>query len=252
MGRVGSVAMEDQLITSENGAVRDAREVSPEQEQEQDTGNQWLAGVLWEMGAVQFGDFTIGRSTVNSPVYVNVRLLVSDPDALGRAAGVIEEETRYELLRRRPRVQPFDLIAGVPFGGLHLATAVSLSSKIPMIYAYTKPDGSSSIEGRYQAGQRVLIIDDLITTGGSILHTAKMLEAAGLVVRDAITLIDREAGAMERLKQHGYSLMSILSLDVMLTYYLSTGRIAEDNYRRWQEFFEAQRGDSSGPATTII
>src|SRR4051812_38548286 len=83
-----------------------------------------------------------------------------------RASRVIEDETKFELLRRRPRVSPFDLIAGVPFGGLHLATAFSLSTKLPMIYAYSRPDGSRSIEGRYQPGQTVLIIDDLVTTGG--------------------------------------------------------------------------------------
>lgn len=242
--------MEEQLNTPENGAVRSASDPSPEQDQ--DTGNLWLASVLWEMGAVQFGDFTIGRSTVHSPVYVNVRLLVSDPVALARAAGVIEEETRYELLRRRPRVQPFDLIAGVPFGGLHLATAFSLSSKVPMIYAYSKQGGGSSIEGRYRPGERVLIVDDLITTGGSILQTARMLEDAGLVVHDAIALIDREAGASERLKPHGVNLMSILSLEVMLNYYLSTGRISEDNYRRCMDYLETHRGNGSGPATTII
>ncbi|MCX6021471.1 MAG: phosphoribosyltransferase family protein [Chloroflexi bacterium] len=227
-----------------SGGSRAARDA------EQDIGNLWLARVLWEMGAVQFGDFTVGRSTVHSPVYVNVRLLVSDPTALLRASRVLEDETKFELMRRRPRVSPFDLIAGVPFGGLHLATAFSLSTKIPMIYAYNRNEGGRSIEGRYQPGQTVLIIDDLITTGGSVLQTARLLEDAGLVVKDAVVLIDREAGAAETLRHHGYNLMPILSLEVMLNYYLSTGRITEDVHRRCMDYLADQ--SAPGSNATVI
>ncbi|MBI4497133.1 MAG: phosphoribosyltransferase [Chloroflexi bacterium] len=219
------------------------------QEAEQDLGNLWLAQVLWDMGAIKFGNFTIGRSTVNSPVYVNVRLLVSSPSHLRRAAEVIMEETRFELLRRRPKVSSFDLVAGVPFGGLHLATAFSLLTQVPMVYAYERPahqGGGHTIEGRYEPGQTVLIIDDLITTGGSVLQTASLLEEAGLVVKDAVVLIDRDAGAGERLHQHGYHLLSILNLEVMLNYYLSTGRISEDIHRRCLEYLEAQRPHRRG------
>lgn len=219
---------------------------------ERDMGNLWLARVLYEMGAVQFGDFTIGRSTVNSPVYVNVRLLVSSPLNLRRAARVIVEETRSEMMRLRPRVSPFDLVAGVPFGGLHLATAYSLATRVPMVYAYERPanqGGGHVIEGRYQPGQTVLIVDDLITTGGSILQTARLLEEAGLVVKDAVTLIDRGAGASGRLHQHGYNLLSILGLEVMLNYYLSTGRMPEDMHRRCMDYLEKTRPQRTNGGT---
>jgi orotate phosphoribosyltransferase len=209
-----------------------------------ESGNLWLARILWQMGAVQFGDFTLGRTTVNSPVYVNPRLLVSVPNALRRAARVMAMEARYELARRRPGVSEFQLVAGVPLGGLHLATAFSLITKVPMVYPYSSREGQGNnhvIEGRYQEGQTVLIIDDLITTGGSVLEMADLLRAHGLIVRDAMVLIDREEGATERLKSHGYNMLSVLSLEVMLNYYLSTGRIGEALYRQCTTYLESRR-----------
>ena len=60
----------------------------------QNAGNLWLAKALWDLGAVKFGDFTIGRTTQHSPVYVNLRLLISNPRALARAARVMNEEVQ--------------------------------------------------------------------------------------------------------------------------------------------------------------
>src|SRR5215207_2258640 len=143
-------------------------------------GNLWLAKELWDLGAVQFGDFNIGR-TLHSPIYLNPRLLVSSPQALGRVARVIKEEMETMLSMRNPGVSPFSLVAGVPFGGLHLATAFSLAAKVPMIYLHPRKDGAGNvIEGNYIPGQTVLIIDDLITGGTSVVETTHFLREAGL------------------------------------------------------------------------
>lgn len=205
--------------------------------------NLWLAQALWHMGAVGFGDFTLGRSTVHSPIYINPRLLVSEPMLLRRAAALIEQETRSGQAMRHPRCAPFDLVAGVPYGGLHLATAFSLNTNVPMIYARRPEPGRDKpvIEGRYSPGQTVLIIDDLITTGGSVIETAEILRSAGLVVKDAIVLVDREQGAAERLKRHGVHLISILRLTVMLTHYLAEGLISREQYDRCIAYLAANR-----------
>jgi orotate phosphoribosyltransferase/uridine monophosphate synthetase len=193
--------------------------------------NLWLAQTLWKLGAVQFGNFTLGRTTVDSPVYINLRRLISNPTALWRAAHVMHDEVLALAAMRHPQIEPFDLVAGVPFGGLHLATAFSLTAKIPMIYLHPK-NGESVVEGVWEPGQRVLIIDDLITTGGSIVETTKQLEDAGLICRDAIVLVDRQQGARARLHQRGYNLISILGLETMLNHLMSTGKIEEEWYRR--------------------
>ncbi len=203
--------------------------------------NLWLARALFDLGGVQFGSFTLGRSTVNSPVYINPRVLVSQPRYLKAVAELIRQEASFGQARRRPRIAPFDLVAGVPFGGLHLATAFSLLTETPMIYVRPGGEKDHRIEGRYEEGQTVLVIDDLITTGGSILETAGILEAHGLKVRDVIVLVDREQGATERLRRRGYNLVPILRLTVMLNYYYNTGLIDEFWYRRSLEYLRAHQ-----------
>ncbi len=202
-------------------------------------GNLWLARLLWKLGAVQFGDFTMGRTAVHSPVYANVRLLVSSPSGLRKAARLMLDEAEAMAGMARPRIAPYDLVAGVPFGGLHLATVYSLLSRVPMIYLHPSRDEEGlAIEGLYQPGQRVLVLDDLITGGGSVVQTAEYLREAGLLVSDAIVLVDRQQGGRQRLKQHGVNLVPILSLEIILNYLMSTGAISQEWFQRSLEYLE--------------
>jgi orotate phosphoribosyltransferase/uridine monophosphate synthetase len=204
--------------------------------------NLWLAETLWKLGAVQFGSFTLGRTTVNSPVYINLRLLISHPTALWRAAHIIWDEVQTLQSMLHPQVQPFDLVAGVPFGGLHIATAFSLTAKVPMVYLHPRADSKGKdIEGLYHPNQRVLIMDDLLAGGGSILETALQLEEAGLIVRDAVVLLDRQQGGRERLERQGINLVSLLTLEVLMNYLMSSGKISEDWYRKTMQFLETHR-----------
>ncbi|OAI41195.1 hypothetical protein AYO38_04290 [bacterium SCGC AG-212-C10] len=206
-------------------------------------GNLWLAEELWKLSAIEFGDFTLGRTAVHSPVYVNLRRLISNPKALARCARIIREELETLMSMRNPHVQPFTLVAGVPFGGLHIATAFSLNIVTPMIYIHP-PAGNKAdvIEGIFVRGQTCLVIDDLITGGGSILQTAATLTEAGLVVRDAVTLIDRQEGGKAALKAAGINLVSILTLDQIVTYLMSAGHIEEDVYRKSMAYLESKDG----------
>jgi len=80
------------------------------------TDNLWLARSLFDLDGVEFGSFTVGRSTVNSPIYINPRVLISEPEILRRAAELISNETTSAITRRRPRAAAFDLVPGVPSG----------------------------------------------------------------------------------------------------------------------------------------
>ncbi|MCL4544811.1 MAG: phosphoribosyltransferase [Chloroflexi bacterium] len=221
--------------------------------------NLWLAQELYRLGAIRFGDFTVGR-TLHTPVYVDLRVLVGSPATLGYAARLIRQETHAEQLRRRPTCDPFDIVAGVPFGGLHLATAYALYNDVPLVYARQRSsqqavvgsdvqagsplpaaEEGSAIQGVFRLGQSVLVIDDLITTGGSIVDTVEILCAAGLEVKDAVVLVDREQGGGERLKELGVRLHSILRLPIMLNLYMSSGLIDEDIYRRCVTYLEENR-----------
>src|SRR3990172_5541212 len=163
------------------------------------SSNLWLAETLWKLGAVQFGSFTLGRTTVNSPVYVNLRLLIGHPTALWRAAQIIWDEIQALQSMLHPPVQPFELVAGVPFGGLHLATAFSLTAKVPMIYLHPRADGmGKEIEGIYRPNQ-------------------------------------------ERLRRQGINLVPLLSLETLMNYLMSSGKITEEWYRKATEFLHAHR-----------
>jgi len=207
--------------------------------------NLWLAETLFLLGGVKFGDFTLGRTTVHSPIYIDPRVLLGAPHALRAAAQLIAQEASFGQAMRHPKIHPFTLVAGVPFGGLHLATAFSLQTNIPMIYARRNAHGQVRIEGKYVQGETVMVVDDLITTGGSILETASILGEAGLVVKDAIVLVDRDQGGGLRLKRHGYNLYSILRLEVMLNLYMSKELITEDQYRRSLEYIRTHRAEGT-------
>ena len=185
-------------------------------------GRLWLADTLWRIGAIQFGDFSLGRTVRNSPVYVNAKLLISRPDALKRTARLIQDELELEMLKRQRTVDPFDAIAGVPIGGLHVATALALQMEKPLLYIRppqsTEEAATPQIEGIYRPGMRVLIVDDLAAGGGSLVTTAEGLRDAGLMVSDAVVLLDREQGAARRLEATGVRMHSLLSLAVVLTY----------------------------------
>jgi orotate phosphoribosyltransferase len=189
-----------------------------------------LAQALFDLGGVEFGDFDLGPTAGSSPIYVNPRVVISHPTVMRQFARLLHYEIQADQQRRRPRLASFGAVAGVPMGGLHLATAYSLTSDTPLIYLRSNTD-DPVIEGRVIPGQTVLIIDDLMTGGTSILQTARSLENVGLEVRDAIVLVDREQGGIERLAEHGYRVMPILRLRTMLTYYHESGLITDEQYQ---------------------
>lgn len=199
-------------------------------------GRLWLAETLWKLGALQFGDFSLGRTVRNSPVYVNAKLLISRPDALKRAVRLIQDELELGMVMRNRLVEPFDAIAGVPIGGLHIATALSLQMDKPLLYLRPPRDPDEvidpQVEGIYRPGHRVLVVDDLAAGGGSLVDTVRGLRDAGLIVSNVVVLIDREQGASRRLEAMGVRMHSILSLEVMLTYLHSAEHLSSQDYDR--------------------
>jgi orotate phosphoribosyltransferase len=184
----------------------------------QATLTESLALTLYEIGAVRFGEFVL-HSGRTSPIYLDLRLLASYPEALRQAAAAY-----------RPILAglAFDLLAATPLAGLPIGTAVSLEMNVPLIY----PRGSAKsygtgklVEGRWEKGQTAVVIDDLITSGDSLLGGIEALEAAGLHVGDAVVLIDREQGGRETLQARGYQLHSAMTLGQLLSILEREGRI---------------------------
>jgi orotate phosphoribosyltransferase len=107
-----------------------------------------------------------------------------------------------------------------------------------MVYLHPSRE-EQVVEGVYSHGQTAIIMDDLVTGGGSITETAASLREAGLLVRDAFVLVDRQQGARERLRAEGINLRAVLTLEVILNYLMSSGLISEDEYRRSMTYLES-------------
>src|SRR3970282_145085 len=167
-----------------------------------------------------------------------------------RAGRVIHEEVQTLQRMRNPRVQPFQRVSGIPFGGLHLALAYSLPTRVPLVYIHPAKERNGArafVEGKHERGETVLLIDDLITSGGTVIETAAFLRAAaGLRVKDVMVLLDRQEGAEVQLRKHGYNLISILGLEAMLNYLMASGRIDEHWYRMSIDYVQRRRGQRSG------
>ena len=168
-----------------------------------------FALTLFDIGAVQLGKFKL-HSGKKSRIYLDLRLLVSYPAALRQA--VAAYRTVLDTLS-------FDLLAATPMAGLPLGTALCLDMDKPLIYPRktAKSYGTGKqIEGVWQVGDTAVIIDDLITSGDSILQAIVALKASGLQVNDAVVLIDREQGGVENMQEQGYKLHAAITISRVL------------------------------------
>jgi orotate phosphoribosyltransferase len=188
-----------------------------------------IALALYEVGAVKFGEFTL-KSGMKSPIYIDLRVLISYPKLLKEIA---------EAMAALAKGLKFDVIAGIPYTALPIATAISIAQNWPMVYARkeVKDYGTKrKLEGAFKAGQTALIIDDLITTGGSKFETIEPFQEAGLKVTDIVVLVDREQGGAKLLEKKGYHLHSVLGINELLDLLKKAGKIDETNYKNAKAF----------------
>jgi uridine monophosphate synthetase len=189
-----------------------------------------LAEDLFDAGCVRFGEFEL-KSGVRSPIYLDLRNLAGHPRLLRRVAA------RYlPLLGNATR------LAGVPLAGLPIATAVSLLSGIPLVYARpeAKEHGTrSAVEGPFDPGDRVVVVDDVATSGISVLDAAGRLRRAGMEVDAAAVLIDRGGGAGAALAEAGVELRSVLRLTEVVESLRVSSRISDAEADRVAEFLGA-------------
>lgn len=193
-----------------------------------------LALALHDRGCVKFGSFRL-KSGLTSPIYIDLRLLVSHPTLLRQVARRMAE-VADDLL--------FDRIAAIPYAALPIGVAMALRMERPMIYPRreVKQYGTRrAIEGVFEVGETALLIDDLITRGGSKLEAIESLQAADLVVRDVLVLIDREQGGAEDLAEQGYRLHAVLQLSQVLAALANAGRIPPGQHAEILAYLEETR-----------
>jgi uridine monophosphate synthetase len=190
-----------------------------------------LAAGLLEAGCIKFGKFTL-KSGLKSPIYIDLRQLVSHPSLLAAVA-----EAYLPILRKLE----FSRLAALPYAAIPIATAISLQGNYPMIYPRkeVKEYGTKAvIEGKYHAGETVVVIDDLATTGVSKFEAIEKLTGAGLKVWDVVVLIDRQSGAKEALEQTGFRLHAVLTITELLDYWEKTGKIGKDKIAATRAFLK--------------
>lgn len=188
-----------------------------------------LISGLADLGAVKFGNFTLA-SGLQSPIYIDLRLLVSQPKLLAQAA---------EAYAARLADIPCERIAGVPYAALPIGTAVALTADKALIYPRkeAKAHGlGKDIEGAWQPGERVVVIEDLITKGGSTLQTVERLRAVGLQVEHVIVLIDREQGGVANLAAAGVTAHAVFTVSEMLETLVSAGKLDESKRQEVLQF----------------
>jgi len=165
--------------------------------------------ILYEMGAIQFGAFKL-KSGAHSPVYIDLRRMVSDPHTLMQVAG--------EMVMRSVNLT-YQRIAGIPTAGLPLGTALSITIERPLIYPRMEAKGYGTgqrVEGLYREGETALVVDDVISLADSKLEAIAVLEAAGLVVKDVMVVVDRQMGGTDMLAEKGYTLHALYTLTDLL------------------------------------
>ena len=168
-----------------------------------------FATFLHEKDIIKFGDFTLA-SGKKSSYYVDLRLVPSYPLEFRKMVKYLEKEIVKDI-----GLENFDSIVSVPTGGLVIASALAIETVKPLIYVRSKPKDygtSKSVEGKVSDGMKVVMIDDVATTGGSVIDAVKSLKKENISINDAYVIVNRLEGADEVLLEVGVKIHSILNI----------------------------------------
>ena len=185
----------------------------------------------YKLGIIKFGRFTL-KSGIESPFYVDLRPLASDPKILKNLANY--------LLEMLP-LDNFDLICGVPYAALPMATAMSLESYIPLIIKRkeAKSYGTKKlIEGIYEKGQNCLLVEDVITSGKSLIETIAEVENEDLKVADIVVVLDREQGGKQLLESKGFKVHTLFNITEVCEILQEEGQLSDEEVKRIQDFLQ--------------
>lgn len=200
-----------------------------------------LIVALYDAGAFVMEEKVL-RSGVLSPFYVDLRVTISHPTLLAQIARALQQATA---------AVPHALLCGVPYTALPFATAMSLNTGVPMLMRRKerKTYGmAKEIEGDFKAADECLIVEDLVTTGGSVIEIANALRTHSLAVHHAVVLLDREQGACEKLAALGITLHAVTNLTTMVSVLRDADRLSAVDARTVLSFVAASRVAAPPPA----
>lgn len=182
---------------------------------------------LYDLGCILFGEFVQASGAV-FPYYIDLRKIISNPQIFHQVL-IAYEEILKDL--------SFDRIAGIPYGSLPTATGLSLRMHHPMIYPRkeVKAHGTRRvIEGHFEPGETVVVVDDILISGKSVMEGAEKLKYAGLKVDDIVVFIDHEQGVNKRLTENGYRAHSVLTISEITKTLYQAERISEEQFQAFE------------------
>ncbi|GKS67127.1 orotate phosphoribosyltransferase [Nitrosarchaeum sp.] len=180
---------------------------------------------LMQKEIVKFGDFTLA-SGKKSSYYVDLRLVPSYPHQFRTMVKNLQNNIAEDI-----GLDSFDSLVSVPTGGLIIASALAIEIVKPLIYVRSKPKDygtTKSVEGQIHKGMRVVMIDDVATTGGSVVKAIKSLKDANITIEDAYVIVNRMEGADEALRELGVKLHSLVNV-MQITQTLHEQKFIEDD-----------------------
>jgi len=198
---------------------------------------QALIKQLYHCGAIRVENTHIKNGQL-SPIYFDMRAIISYPVLLHYLA-----ETMQSMIAELN----FDVVCGVPYGAIPLATAIALRGNYPMIMQrkQVKSYGTQkSIEGVFNLDALCLIVEDVITTGSSILETINVLEEGGLKVQDVIVIIDREQGGVTRVQKQGYTVHAVWTVSEIICVLRDAELITHEHYAVIKQFCTEQAANN--------
>ena len=186
--------------------------------------HQELILQLFDIGCLLFGEY-VQASGATFSYYIDLRKIISNPQLFNQVI-----KAYAEILKNLT----FDRIAGIPYGALPTATGLALDLRRPMIFPRkeVKAHGTRRlIEGNFNPGEKVVVVDDILITGNSVMEGAAKLESADLKVEDIVVFIDHEKGVKNKLAQNGYRAHAVLPISEITATLYEAGRITSAQYQ---------------------
>jgi uridine monophosphate synthetase len=178
---------------------------------------------LYDIGCIMFGSFVQASGDV-FPYYIDLRKIISNPQVFNLVLSAYED-----ILRNLD----FDRLAGIPYGSLPTATGLALRLNCPMIFPRkeVKAHGTRKvIEGNFTEGETVVVVDDILISGKSVMEGAEKLKSAGLNVSDIVVLIDHEQGVRDKLRRNGYRSHAVLNISEIVNTLYQAQRINDAQF----------------------